>query len=151
MGEHPDVVTTQRDNEIRAQMIVVELGCAVLCRIAVRAQHSVSALVDPGSDVPVAGAGAGHHELRESRPRSRIWWANIFSAIGDRQMLPVQTNVMCNGPESESDTEHLAQRGDRRHLRERALDLGIVEIASAVSPLDDDGVDAVVRRALDVV
>src|SRR5581483_6109961 len=81
-----------------------------------------------------------------SRPRSVIWWANIFSAMGDRQMLPVHTKVMCS---LESDTQRLPQFVNRGDVH-RAAGL-VAEIGLAVTPADDDGVDAVRGRTFDVV
>src|ERR1700759_5824896 len=80
-----------------------------------------------------------------SRPRSLIWWANIFSAIGDRQMLPVQTNVMC----SFSDTQRPPQLVDRLDVYGATWPVG--EIVLTVTPPDHHGVDAVRGRAFDIV
>src|SRR3984885_14591753 len=60
-----------------------------------------------------------------SRPRSVIWWANIFSAIGDRQMLPVHTKVMCS---LESDTQRPPQLGDRRDVQGATGSAGVGEV-----------------------
>src|SRR5947209_9590412 len=83
-----------------------------------------------------------------SRPRSLIWWANIFSAIGDRQMLPVHTKVMCN---LASDTQCPSQLVDRRHMHCATGAVGLGEIGLTVTPADYYGVDAVRGRAFDVV
>src|SRR5882757_7315613 len=81
------------------------------------------------------------------RPRSLIWWANTFSAIGDRQMLPEQMNVTC----SASDTQHLTKVVDGRYVRQRVDSIRAREVVSSIAPADDDGLDAVFACALDVV
>src|SRR3984893_3334227 len=83
-----------------------------------------------------------------SRPRSVIWWANIFSAIGDRQMLPVHTKVMCS---LESDTQRPPQLGDRRDVHGATVTAGVDEVALTLTPDPHDRVDAVCDRAFDVV
>src|ERR1700752_1387218 len=91
------------------------------------------------------------------RPRSSIWWANIFSAIGDRQMLPEQMKVTCRGNDTgaalaaTSDTEHLAKFADGRDVGQRADRLRVREVVASIAPADHDGVDAVFGRTLDVV
>src|ERR1700757_1421494 len=74
------------------------------------------------------------------RPRRRNWSANIFSAIGERQMLPVQTKVTCNG----FDTQRPPQVGDGGGM----CDAGgrcapVSEVGLPVSPADHHGVDPV--------
>src|ERR1700735_5017008 len=83
-----------------------------------------------------------------SGPRSVIWWANIFSAIGDRQMLPVHTKVMCS---LESDTQRPPQLGDRRDVQGATGSAGVGEVGLTVTPAHDERVDAVGGGALDVL
>ena len=73
-----------------------DLGGAVLGRIAVLAQHGVGALVGAVADVPVARCPRWSPAPRRPGRARLIWWANIFSAIGERQMLPEQTKVTCS-------------------------------------------------------
>ena len=54
-------------------------------------------------------------------------------------MLPEQTNVTC----SRSDTQHLTQVRHGRDVRGRRGSVRLVEIALAVTPPDDHGVDSV--------
>src|SRR5208337_5478018 len=86
------------------------------------------------------------------RPRRCSWSANIFSAIAERQMLPVQTNVMCSG--LGSDTQHPPQLVDGRGMCHDGGPGGRVpvgEVGLPVAPADHHGVDAVCRRAVHVV
>src|SRR3984893_14585215 len=83
-----------------------------------------------------------------SSPRSVIWWANIFSAIGDRQMLPVHTKVMCS---LESDTQRPPELGDRRDVHGATARAGVGEVGLTVTPAHDNRVDAVGGCAFEVM
>ena len=110
LPQYPEVVAAQGDHQIGGQMIVVELGGrgdrsdsrarAAPC-LARRSAPS------PACQSPVPALVT---RTRPASPRSRIWWANIFSAIGDRQMLPEQTNVTCSGSDQTPSTSRSAAR-----------------------------------------
>ena len=73
-------------------MICIDLRGAVARRISGRSEHDVGPLVGLATGVkPLVPALLTR--TRSARPSRRRCAAKIFSAIGDRQILPVHTNV----------------------------------------------------------
>ena len=91
------MVAAQGHHQIGRQVVVVDLRGAVLGGVAVRMQHPGGPHVGAAAPTCQSPVPALVTRTASPRPRRRSWSANIFSAIGDRQMLPVQTNVTCSG------------------------------------------------------
>ncbi|GAA3190736.1 hypothetical protein GCM10020255_089750 [Rhodococcus baikonurensis] len=86
------VPRVEGDDEIGCEMICVDLRGAVARRISGRSEHDVGPLVGVTAGVKALGTGAA-----DTDPVGEAFAAQMreqdLSAIGDRQILPVHTNV----------------------------------------------------------
>lgn len=71
--QHPKVVAREGHHQVGREVIVVDLGGAMVGGIAVGLEHPGGPLVGAAADVPVAGARAGHpYRVTQAAPAQLI-------------------------------------------------------------------------------
>ncbi len=141
------MVAAQRDDQVGGQVLVVDLGGAVRAGIAVLAQHgrARSSAGSPACQPPVPALVT---RTSSDRPRS-------VDLVGEhllRHRRPADVARADEGDVQRAQTPSTSRRSSTVETCASALDcMRTREIVAPVTPADDDGVDAVLGRALDVV